>query len=406
MKSAKILFAASLIVVVGLAMSLAGCSTSGCAKATPGNSAGASGGTANGSTPPAGSCSLPGSSGSTGPAAAYAYYVNTGTIGAAVLDTAGNFVPIPNFVSPAGNLLSAVPGVVIAQEKWFYESLGTSIAAYSINGTTGALTALTGSPFPTSDTEAYGISTDPAGKFLFQSAANDDQVTVFAINQTDGTLTSVGSFGVGFFAAQATTDGLGRYLYVTAGNLGGEVAIFSIGATGFLTPIAGSPFSITIAQLRSEPSGNFLVGVTGNGANNGFPSDNHVYVYAIDQSTGALSPVSGSPFLTTYTPGTFAVSPSGTLVYTFNQTVSGSSPMEGFQLDTTSGALTALSSSPFTSLTASDGMFDQSGAFLFLYSSGSLSVASVDSTTGALTPVGSPVTNVGPSTDWAPTDPH
>ena len=405
MKRAKILFGGSLIVVVGLAMSLAGCSTSGCATATPGSTGGASGGTAGGSTPPAGGCSLPGSSGSTGPAAAFAYYVNTGTIGAAVLDTAGNFVPIPNFISPPGSL-NAVGGVAIAQKKWLYVSRGTTIEAYSINGTTGALTALTGSPFPTSDTEAFGLSTDPSGKFVFQSAANDNQVTVFAINQTDGTLTPVSSFGLGFFAAQATTDGLGKYLYVTAGNLGGEVAIFSIGPTGFLTPIIGSPFSISIAQLRSEPSGKFLIGVTGNGANNGFPSDNNIYVYAINQSSGALSPVNGSPFPTTYTPGTFAVDPNGTLIYTFNQTVSGSSPMEGFQLDTTSGAVAALSTSPFTSMTASAGLFDQSGAFLFLYSNSTLAVAAVDGTTGALTSIGSPVTNVGPSTTWAPTDPH
>jgi 6-phosphogluconolactonase len=404
MKSAKILFAASLIIVVGLAMSLAGC-TSGCAPATPGSASGASGGTGGGSTPPASGCSLPGSSGSTGKAAAYAYYVNTGTIGAAILDTSGNFVPIPNFVSPPGSL-SAVGGVVTAQKKWLYVSRGTTIEAYSINSSTGAITALTGSPFPTSDTEAYGLSTDPSGKFLFQSAANDNQVTVFAINQTDGTLTPVGSFGLGFFAAQATTDGLGKYLYVTAGNLGSEVAIFSIGPTGFLTPIAGSPFSISIAQFRSEPSGAFLIGITGNGANNGFPSDNHVYVFAINQSTGALSPVNGSPFATTFTPGTFAVDPNGTLIYTFNQTVTGSSPMEGFQLDTTSGALTPLTISPFTSMTASDGMFDQSGAFLFLYSSSTLAVASVDSTTGALTSIGSPVTSVGPSTSWTATDPQ
>ena len=150
-----------------------------------------------------------------------------------------------------------------------------------------------------------------------------------------------------------------------------------------------------------------MLGVTGNGANNGVGSDNHVYVYSIDQSTGALTPVSGSPFATTYIPATFAVHPNGTLVYTFNKSVSGgSSPMEAFQLDTSSGALTALSTSPFVTMTAFSGKFDQTGAHLFLHSTDTLAVASVNTTTGVLTSLGSPVTGVGSAPAWAVTDPH
>ena len=339
------------------------------------------------------------------PATAFDFFVDGRSVGAANLDKSGNFALIPNFASP-GLTLNGVGGVVIVQKQWLYVAQGSQIEAFSINGTTGALTALTGSPFASSNPEASSMSTDPAGKFVFLSGANDNQVTVFSVNQKDGSLTTVGSFPTGFFAAEATTDGLGKFLYVTAGNLGGEVAVYSIGSTGSLTPISGSPFPISIAQLEAEPTGKFLLGVTGNGANNGFTNDDNIYVFSINQSTGAITPVTGSPFRTTFTPATLTVHPSGTFVYTFNQTVVGTSPTEGFQFNTATGAVTPLSSSPFTTLTAPAGMFDQSGTFLFMHPGTSLSVASVNTTTGALSSIATPITGVGSPVGWAVTDPH
>ena len=381
-------------VVVLTTMWLAGCGHYVCST-TFGNSS---------CTAPSGGISQGGSG--TGTPAAFDFFQDSGSLNAAIVDTSGNFDLIPNFVSPP-QTLSGIGGMVIVQKQWLYIALtgGLSIEAYSIDGKTGALTAISGQPFSSPNTNA--ITADPAGKFLFLCGADNDQVTVFAINQTSGALTQVGSFPVGVgFAEQATTDGLGKFLYVTAGNLGSQVAVFTIGPTGSLTPAVGSPFSITIAQLEGEPTGKFLLGVTGNGANNGFTSDDHVYVFSINQSTGVLTPVTGSPFATTFTPARLAVNPNGTLVYTFNQTVTGTSPMEGFQLNTTTGALTPLASSPFTAITAPAGVFDPSGAYLFMHPSTTLTAASVNTTTGALTSIGQPIPTAGNPVAWAATDPH
>ena len=390
-----------------VAMAMAGCSTRGCSSATPGSAGGSSAGSSGGATQSTGSCTLGGGNPTaTGSPAAFAYYENQGTIGATMVDTSGNFGQLVGFANPPSSL-QALGVMVVAQTKWLYQVVGLQIQGYSIDGATGALTDITGSPFGLSGTEVASLATDSAGKFLFVCAANNDQVEVFSIDQASGALAPVGTFATAGFAAQATTDGLGKYLYVTAGNLGGTVDVYTIGSTGLLTPIAGSPFFISIATLRSEPTGTFLVGVTGNGANNGVGTDNHVYVFSIDQSSGAPSQVSGSPFATTFIPADVAVHPNGTLVYTFNGTVSGTSPVEGFQLDTSSGQLTALAGSPFLGMVATAGMFDQSGAFLFLHPSDAIEVAAVDPTTGILTSIGSPVTGVGSSTEaWAVTDPH
>jgi hypothetical protein len=352
-----------------------------------------------------------GSGSTSSSAAAFDFFLDAGALDAAFVDTSSNFTLIPNFVSPpvvAGS--GGFGGMVVVQKQWLYLAYGTEVDAYSISGTTGALTPLTSSPFVYSGTEAYSSTTDPAGNFLFVTGANDDQVWVFAINQTTGALTTVGSFSTGIFGAFPATDGLGKYLYVTAGNLGGAVDVFSISPAGSstpgsLTPLAGNPFSVAVAVLRGEPTGQFMLGVSGNGANNGVGSDNHIYVYSINQSTGALTLV-GSPFATTYIPATLAVHPSGKLVYTFNQTVSGTSPMEGFTFN--AGVLTPLASSPFTAITAPAGEFDQSGAYLFMRPGTTLTLASVNTTTGALTSVGTPITNAGNPViqSWAVTDPH
>jgi 6-phosphogluconolactonase (cycloisomerase 2 family) len=322
-----------------------------------------------------------------------------------MLDTSGNFGQLVGFAPPPSSL-QALGVMLVVQTKWLYQVVGLQIQGFSINGGTGALTEITGSPFSLSGTEVSSLATDAAGKFVFVLAANNDQVEVFSVDQTSGALAPVGTFATAGFAGQATTDGLDKYLYVTAGNLGGTVDVYTIGSTGILSPIAGSPFFISIATLRSEPTGKFLLGVTGNGANNGVGTDNHVYVFAIDQTSGALSAVSGSPFATTNIPANLAVHPNGTLVYTFNGTVNGPTPVEGFQFDTSSGALSALAGSPFTGMVATTGFFDQSGAFLFLHPTDTIEVSAVDATTGALTAVGSPVTGVGSTQSWAVTDAH
>lgn len=346
--------------------------------------------------------------GGNGTAVAFDFFLNGSSLDGAILDTSSNFSLINNFVNQGLPLSGTFGGMVVVQKQWLYAAKSSQIYAYSINGTTGALTALSNSPLVYSGTEAYWTTTDPAGHFLFVTGANNDEVWVFSIDQTSGALTTVGSYSTGIgFAAYPTTDGLGRFLYVTAGNLGSQVAVFAIGATGSLTPV--STLSISIAQLQGEPTGQFLLGITGNGANNGFTSDDHVYVYSINQSTGALTPVVNSPFATTYTPASLSVHPNGTLVYTFNTVTGTPSPMEGFQFDNTTGALSPLAGiSPFTALTAPAGTFDESGAYLFMHPGTSLSVASVDPTTGNLTSIGTPITNAGNPVleSWAATDPH
>src|SRR5215469_8152890 len=81
------------------------------------------------------------------------------------------YASVSNFASPAVTVGADFNAMAVAQKKYLY--LSSSLAnlyAFSIDANTGALTALTGSPY------AYvgdSLAVDPNGKFLFAgSAAN------------------------------------------------------------------------------------------------------------------------------------------------------------------------------------------------------------------------------------------
>jgi len=384
---------AGLAVLIAAALWMSGCGHYTC-KATFGASTCA---------PTGSGVSGGGGSGNSGTPILFAYFAddNNGNIGAAMLDSAGNFNQLAGFTKPT--IPVAIDGgMVVVQGKWLYMPLTTlQIVGFSISSS-GALTALPGSPYNTNDT--FSITSDPAGKYLFVGGATQDEVSVFQINQGDGSLTeAAGSpFATPIPAWQETTDGLGKFLYVSAGFAGAQVAAYSIdGATGALTAVAGSPFAFNMTQVKGEATGKFLFGVTGQSGVNGTPIDDHIYVFNINQTTGAITPASGSPFVTLYSPINIAVNPKGTLLYSFNEAANGNnSPTEGFQINASTGALTEISG--LNTLSLPIGMFDQSGALLVGHGVGSLTALNVNSSTGALTSVAN--VGIGSNFGWAVVD--
>jgi 6-phosphogluconolactonase len=63
-----------------------------------------------------------------------------------------------------------------------------SVSAYSINATTGALTALQGSPFATGHLP-NAIVIDPSGQYLYTPNNGANNVSGFAIDPNTGALT-------------------------------------------------------------------------------------------------------------------------------------------------------------------------------------------------------------------------
>ena len=128
------------------------------------------------------------------------------------------------------------------------------------------------------------------------------------------------------------------FAFVT--NAGGNnISVYSINATsGALTPVTGSPFAAGTnpASVTVNPAGT-LAFVT-----NAYSSN--VSVYSINATTGALTPVTGSPFAAGTAPSSVTVNPAGTLAFVANLN---SNDVSVYSIDATTGALTQVTGSPF-----------------------------------------------------------
>lgn len=372
-----------------------------------------------------------GTTGTSSGNAVFAYnIVFAGSVNGTGLSSSAGFQTISGFSAPAVPTNDESAEIVVVPKKFVYAAFPASqqLFAWSINSD-GSLSAVSGSPFTLSGLGSMILNTtgvnftsmavNPAGTLLFLGYSSFAEIDVYQIGST-GTLTQVpgAPFSTGTLQPyNLSFDGLGKYLYVTTGpeGLGQQVAAYSIGSSGTLTTVQGSPFAFNMWQLQGDPSGKFMIGISGrSNALNGLTDDTNLYTFSIQQSganAGALTQVSGSPFTTLFAPVNLAVQPvssNGSFVYSFSVSTLEPNPIEGYQLDTNSGALTAMSNSPFSNIgTAPWGQFDQSGAYLFIFAStstsSSLGALNVASGTGVLTePIG-PAT-LDPSTYFAITD--
>ena len=284
-----------------------------------------------------------------------------------------------------------IPGGIVATSANFLyvteaEGSGGVVYAYEVNTSTGDLTPVLGSPFNTGVAQpAQGMAVDPAGKFLYITEPNTNQVAGFVIG-ADGTLTGIA--GSPFDTndtrpTAATVDASGHYLYVSnQDSTQGTISAFSIdGTTGALTPIAGSPFATAPgggpSQLSTDPTGKYLyVPLSGGTA---------VFAFNID-STGALSPIAGSPFTVGSQPNSVIVDSAGKFLYSadFN-----GNDVSVLSIDAATGALTPVSGSP---VAVANNPFqvsmNSSGTLLFVGLANALNIATFTiANTGMLTPV-------------------
>jgi len=242
-----------------------------------------------------------------------------------------------------------VNGIAIdSSGKFLYATSnnGTGIiSGYSIDSS-GALTAVPNSPFAAGATPLQ-IAVDPVGAFLYVSDAGGGMLA-YSITSSSGTLTpiSLGSVNGGSQGIAIRPDG--KFLYAI--DISSLVYAYSIAADGTLTAVSGSPFTVDVGsgtatrQVIVDPKGKFLYTYNTVGA----PST--ISAFAIDSTSGSITPVSGSPFNTSevaYFAASLAIEPSGKFLYA--SCASGNCGILGFNIDATTGALSPILGSPFDS---------------------------------------------------------
>ncbi len=116
----------------------------------------------------------------------------------------------------------------------------------------------------------------------------------------------------------------------------------------------------------------------------------NVSTYTIDERTGALTQIAGSPFVTGQNPISVVVSTNGKFAYVTNLF---SNTVSAYTIDAETGGLTPVNGSPFAADTPYSMALSPNGRFAFVtdYDSTTVSAFTINAETGALTPVaGSP----------------
>jgi 6-phosphogluconolactonase (cycloisomerase 2 family) len=184
----------------------------------------------------------------------------------------------------------------------------------------------------------------------------------------------------------------GQFVFVANHGGSNDISAFSIDAmgTGVLTPVAGSPFPVggnPLSLVRGGAGGNFLYTANPDATN---PS---ISGFSIDRDTGALSPLSGSPFPIPVS-HFMAIDPTGAYLY-----VTSGANILGYGIDPNTGALAALPGFPVAaganaySISIHPTNQDLTSQAVYVTNDAAASVSgfTMDTTTGALTPVaGSP----------------
>jgi 6-phosphogluconolactonase len=226
------------------------------------------------------------------------------------IESTGALTPVPG--SPFKTGRSSFPSSVVYAPHgvYLYVTLlsDNTIRGYRIDTKTGTLKEVPGSPFATGP-NPESIAVDFRGPFAYVANEGSDSVSGYKINPTSGALTPVpgGAFpaGTGPVSVAVISSVVQKvsYLYV-ANKLDDTVSGYKIESTGALTPVPGSPFKtghspVSVTAVESDLPHIFVVYVANS-------ESDTVSAYVADEATGTLNERFGKPFETESHPDSVA----------------------------------------------------------------------------------------------------
>lgn len=136
----------------------------------------------------------------------------------------------------------------------------SSLYAYSIDQTTGALTLLNGAPFNLPLGTFGYISFNPSGNFAYIANLVSDTISEYAVNRQTGALSTSATFVItpcsAPMALQFSPDG--THAYATCETSDSPVIAYSVAADGSLTQTGSASAGANPQHLLVGPSGHYL----------------------------------------------------------------------------------------------------------------------------------------------------
>lgn len=249
-----------------------------------------------------------------------------------------------------------VSKIILPPPKFLYatEFSAGAIAEYTVNPLTGSISP-TSQRSISAHTQPVDISPDLGGYRLYAANLGSNDADAYFINRSNGTLSQVpGSpFALPGPGLRVVVHPSGHFVYVSSSNSGGattDVNAFAVQADGSLSAVSGSPFSVPggLGPLAMDPNGTYLYASSSSG------NIGAVAAFSINKTSGALATVPGSPFLVPnysgcnsycqVTPTDVAVDHLGKYVYAV---LGIEDAITAFSINQSTGALTDLPGSPY-----------------------------------------------------------
>ncbi|MGB7191339.1 MAG: Ig-like domain-containing protein [Acidobacteriaceae bacterium] len=237
-----------------------------------------------------------------------------------------------------------------------------NVLDYSINATTGALTLLPGSPYTLSEPISC-IQFLPGGNFAYATPGIEGTGNhlVTLAKDASGNLSVVNSITLPSYPDGLTIDPQGKFLYVASEviTVGGNAYAYGYtidSTTGALTPIDGTPLQLgvgTYGYFSFDPSGNFLYFADS--------ADTAIRNFSVNRDSGALTASAGvvNPCVN---PNAVRFTPDGQYAFTSCST----GGVVSFSVGS-AGQLTPIATAP-TKAVPQGITVDPSGQFLYLIS--------------------------------------
>ena len=309
------------------------------------------------------------------------------------------FAAVAIVLALAGIGCSSSPAV-----RFAYVATGQGIYAFRMNSKTGEGSNVFGSPFvtkigPTTGASPSNVVVHPSNHFLYAANQNTSTISLFKINSVTGALDEMlprtplvtSSGGVGLSPAVMTMDSGGKYLFV-GNQITNDIWVYSIGSSGTLTFVSSAQVGASPASLTLSASDGFLYVPV--------PTFSAVYVFSV--SAGVLTQV-GAPLVVNGGVGHLGIDPGGKFLYVPNPSINTVTVLliqaDGSLLQ--GPGLFATGTSPIAAAA------NATGAFVYVANSAStnLSQFKVDTTTGILTALTTSAAGTGTNPESIVVDP-
>ncbi len=255
----------------------------------------------------------------------------------------GTLATLPGIGPFIPTLTSPIAMAIDPKERYahiIHSGSAQAITSYGFDAGTGALSFL-GATLGVG-CAPYDAVVDPGGRFLYLGIGLPTFITRYGVDAglPSGPLGSVNSAAA---AIRLALDASGPYVYGILGATSDQNIVgYRIDSTGMLTPVSGSPFrlgfgatNLSATGLAVDDWGAFLYAAG---------SDDMLYRYRIDGDTGSLSLAQG---LGTANGAKLAVSHSGRYVFAAGDDNSGVGTIRVYGVGS-DGTLSEISGSPFT----------------------------------------------------------